>query len=360
LAEVTEDVIRMCHHPLGGDYTVLGWRPGCKPVTFPVEGGAHAGPGTRETDAFALLPSDILPASEEGGYLRTRDLREAALRLLGRLNKKEAVLAARPDTTGRLEDFKKTRLLRVMTYNVHSCIGTDGKISPRRVARVIGRHEPDIVAVQELDLKRPRTGGMDQPRMIAKELEMRYHFHPNIKFEEERYGNAVLSRYPLTLVKADKLPARNAGWEPRGAMWCSVDIGGKKIQVVNTHLGLRQEERFRQVTALCGPRWLSHPDCRGPLILCGDFNALPNSRVCRSIRRRLRDVQMDMEGHSPRATWFSRWPLGRIDHIFVGPGIEVVRVAVSDTDLDKKSSDHLPLVVDIRISLDDSLLLKEK
>lgn len=353
LAGLTEDLINICHHPLGGEYTILGWYPGRKPVTFPIENGAHAGPGTEETNAFALLPSDIISTPDAGGYLCTRDLREAALRLLGRLKKKEAALAARPVSSRRSENFKKTRTLRVMTYNVHSCIGTDGKISPQRIARVIGRHEPDIVAIQELDLKRARTGGMDQPHMIAKELEMIYHFHPSIELAEERYGSALLSRYPLTLIKAGRLPtpARNADLEPRGAMWCSVDTGDGKIQVINTHLGLRPDERFKQMTALCGPQWLSHPDCQGPIILCGDFNALPNSRVCCFIRRRLRDVQTEMEGHAPRATWFSHWPVGRIDHVFVSPGIEIVRVAVSITDLDKKSSDHLPLITDIRIPL---------
>ena len=108
--------------------------------------------------------------------------------------------------------------IRIMTYNVHSCVGTDGKISSQRIARVIGRHEPDIVALQELDMGRKRTGEVEaQPHLIAKELEMVYHFHPSIVNDEGRYGNAVLSRFPMDLIRAGRLPGipgRN-GVEPR-------------------------------------------------------------------------------------------------------------------------------------------------
>ena len=350
LEEVTRDLIEMCHHPHGGAFTIMGWRPGRKPVTFPIENGAHAGPGMEETDAFALLPSDIISSLDEPAYLRTSDLRESALRLLGRLKPEEPVLAAKPVSLRQPKDFVKRRTLRVMTYNVHSCIGMDGKISPERIARAIGRHEPDIVALQELDLMKVRTGGMDQPHIIARELKMIYQFHPNIRIEEERYGNAVLSRYPMRLTKADKLPglAHKAYLEPRGAIWCTVDLGCARLQFINTHLGLRYAEQLAQMRALRGPQWLDHPDCKGPVILCGDFNALPRSPAWRHIRQTLRDAQVEMEGHSPRATWFSHFPMGRIDHVFVGPGIEVTRVTVSATDLDKKSSDHLPLIVDVR------------
>ncbi len=350
LEEVTRDLIAICHHSRGGAFTFIGWRPGKKPITFPVENGAHAGPGTEETNAFAILPSDILSSLDEPVSLRTHNLREFALRLLGHRSQQESVSIAKPLSFQPSENSLKNRTLRIMTYNVHSCVGMDGKISPERIARVIGRHKPDIVALQELDLKRIRTGGMDQPHIIAKELEMIYYFHPNIRIEEECYGSAVLSRFPMKLVKAEKLPGlvHKRHLEPRGAIWCVVDLGDTQIQFINTHLGLRRKECLVQAQALCAEQWLDHPDCKEPVVLCGDFNAWPRSSVCNLIRQKLRDVQIEMEGHSPRATWFSHLPMGRIDHVFVSPNIGVVRVEVSKTDLDRKSSDHLPLIVDIR------------
>jgi endonuclease/exonuclease/phosphatase family metal-dependent hydrolase len=352
LEEITEDLIRLCHHSQGGDFTFLGWSPGDTPLTFPIESGAHAGPGKEETNAFALLPCDIVSSLDEPAFLRTRDLRQSALKFLGRMDPKEPGPAPMPVSLPTRETAPASRTLRVMTYNVHSCIGMDGKISPERIARLIGRHHPDVVALQELDLMRARTGGEDQPHIIAKELEMMYHFHPNMIVEEEHYGNAILSRYPVELVKTVQLPGllHKPDLEPRGAMWCCIDLGGVKLQLINTHLGLRSAERLRQVRMLCGSQWLEHPRCTGPVILCGDFNALPGSPVCRQIRRKLRDAQFEMKDHSPRATWFSRYPVGRIDHVFVSPEIEVTNVVVSQTDLDKKYSDHLPLIIDISFS----------
>ncbi|MBF0484383.1 MAG: endonuclease/exonuclease/phosphatase family protein [Candidatus Omnitrophica bacterium] len=238
-----------------------------------------------------------------------------------------------------------------MTYNVHSCIGTDGKISPERIARIIGRHEPDIVALQELDLRRGRTGGFDQPHIIAKQLEMLYHFHPSFQVEEEAYGNAVLSRLPMEIIRAGALPRiiKNSMVEPRGAIWTLINVSGIKINLINTHFGFFPREGIRQAKALLGPEWLGHPVCQGPVVLCGDFNALPNSELHRNIKGVLRDAQLELDDHNPKATWFSHYPLGRIDHVFVSPDIEVTNVEVSKTDLDKIASDHLPLIVDIKI-----------
>lgn len=352
LAQVTEDLIRVCHHPGAGDFTFMGFRPGHKPVTFPVENGSHAGPGPEETNGFALLPGDIISGQRDREYLTPSDLRVAALRFLKRSPPQE------PEPYSGFRTPENNRVIsdtiRIMTYNVHSCVGMDGKISPERIARVIGRHEPDIVALQELDMGRPRTGAVDQPHLIARELAMIYHFHPSVVCDEERYGNAVLSRYPMEMIRAGRLPGlvKNSKVEPRAAIWTAIDIAGTKINFFNTHLGLSPRERNRQARALLGPEWVAHPDCQGPAILCGDFNALPNSRLCRNIKGVLRDAQGALCNHSPQATWFSHYPFGRIDHIFIGPGIEVTRVEVSRTDLDKIASDHLPLIIDIKIKVD--------
>ncbi len=347
LSQVTEDLIRVCHHPNAGNFTFMGFRPGHKPMNFPVESGSHGGPGPQETNGFALLPIDILPKNREHTFLTPTDLRIAAMRFL-----KRPIPADLSQPSGIFIEKSKVipATIRIMTYNVRSCIGMDGKISPQRIARVIGRHEPDIVALQELDMGRKRTGEVDQAHMIAQELEMMYHFHPSVVVDEERYGDAVLSRYPMELIRAGQLPGiiKNSMVEPRGVIWTAVNIGGTKINFFNTHLGLFPREGIYQTKALLGDEWLGHPVCREPIILCGDFNALPNSQVCRDIRQVLRDAQEELDNHSPQATWFSHYPVGRIDHVFVGSEIEVTHVEVSSTDLDKIASDHLPLIVDIK------------
>ena len=346
LKEVTEDLINLCHHPLSGDLIILGWEKDCDNLTFSADQGDHAGVAPEETSAFALIPSHVFPADKNKPSLKTINIRHAALSVLQR----STVDAAKNIPTQSLL-HPVNRTIRIMTYNVHSCRGMDGKVSPERIARVISRHEPDIVALQELDLGRQQTGKLDQARIIARLLQMYYHFHPSMQIEEEaQYGNAVFSRFPMNLKKAGALPALfdKAFLEPRGAMWVDIDVEGTHLQLFNTHLSLIHRESRRQSEALTGPEWLAHPQCRGPVVLCGDFNSLPDSRVCQNIKKSLFDAQEILENHRPRPTWFSHYPLGRIDHVFVNAGTKVVAARVLSSDLNKIASDHLPLIIDFK------------
>lgn len=342
------DLLRLCEHPDAGDFILLGWRTGVIPLTFATENGAHAGASPEETNGFALLPDDAPLAARGHPYLRALDLRDAALRHLGRPARQPA---GAPGATARRRAAARTETLRVMTYNVHSCIGMDGKIDPERVARVIARARPDVVALQELDVGRSRTQGLDQAQLIARCLEMDFHFHPAMHLDEERYGDAILTHLPRFLVKAAPLPglADRPQLEPRGALWVTVDLHGREIQIINTHLGLIARERTAQAEALLGAEWLGNERCRAPVILCGDFNALPSSPVCRQLATRLNDVQIEARQHRPRSTFSGRFPTVRIDHIFVSPDIEVTGIEVPDSELARVASDHLPLVAELRI-----------
>jgi endonuclease/exonuclease/phosphatase family metal-dependent hydrolase len=153
----------------------------------------------------------------------------------------------------------------------------------------------------------------------------------------------------MRLVKAGPLPTLTSrlDLEPRGALWVCVTVEGQEIQLLNTHLGLLSLERLVQTEALLGSEWLGHPDCRGPVILCGDFNAIPSSTAYRKLRSRLQDAQLALNGHRPKRTFFSRYPVNRIDHIFIGGGVQVLGIDVPRHHLVCVASDHLPLVADI-------------
>ena len=340
LEEAGRDLVELCQHRDAGDFILCGLRPGVTACSFAIENGAHGGAGPEETNAFALLPGDVsLPAARRD-YLHVADLRQAALHVLGRA---ERPIMATIKRAG-VQDA-----LRIMTYNVHSCIGMDGKLSPERIARVIARCAPDIVALQELDVGRARTEGMDQAHIIAQCLEMDFHFHPAMHIEEERYGDAILTHLPMRLVKTGTLPGLpGKPWlEPRGVLWVEIELDGATIQVLNTHLGLLTRERRAQAEALLGPDWLGHPECSGPVVLCGDFNAFPASKVCRRLRTRLNDAQIELESHRPRSTFFGRFPTARIDHVFVDSGLTVADIEVPDSELVRVASDHLPLIVEL-------------
>ncbi len=335
------DLVSLCHHPESGSLVLVGWCYQQQAVSFPNENGAHAGPGSEECRGFLLLPRDVPlgPARP----LRPAALRAAAAHRMGK----------GPHPWGQeARPLRPRSTLRVMTYNVHGCRGMDGKLSPARIARVIAQADPDVVALQELDVGRRRSDQVDQAHEIAQLLQMEYHFHPALTVESEAFGDAILSRYPLRVVRAAALPTLEnvrAPLEPRGALWVAIEGPQGEVQVLTTHLGLRRRERRAQVLALLDSDWLGHPACTEPLVLLGDFNALPSSEVYRLLTRRLRDAQTALAGHKPRGTWCGRVPWGRIDHVFLGGPWDVERVEVSRSLLARIASDHLPLVVDLRL-----------
>lgn len=240
---------------------------------------------------------------------------------------------------------------RILTYNVHRCVGNDRKLDVARIAEVLATLEPDIVALQELDVGRARTGHVDQAHEIAERLDMACQFHAAVKVEEELYGDAILTAYPQTLIQVGPLPGhpRIAALEPRGALWVEVDIEGQPVQVINTHLGLVPREQQIQAGHLAGPSWVAHPRCRGPKILLGDFNATGTSVVYRTLTAKLQPARRLSPTRSPTTTFPSPLPVLRIDHIFVSPEIRVTDVFVPFEPLWRVASDHLPLVMDFEI-----------
>lgn len=344
LQEVTRDWVSLCRHPEAGDLVVSGWSLTGESFSFVMENGAHAGPGPEETRAFLLIPAEApFPETVPDDFLRPLDLRRAAQRVLHRGTNKKS-----PTNPIANESVKP---LRIMTYNVHSCIGLDGKLSPRRIARVIAQSKPDIIALQELDVGRSRTGGQDQAHLIAQELAMEFHFHAALQVEEEKYGNAILSRFPMRLVRAGLLaPSKNLeNGESRGAIWVAVDWRGEEIQIINTHLGLSRRERWEQTQALFSADWLSNPRCTDPVIFCGDFNAGPSSLIYREITQTLDDAQMKCAQNQPQKTWSSSWPVRRIDHVFFRGSMSISAVHVPRTRLVRVASDHRPLVVELTL-----------
>ncbi|MCD7111193.1 endonuclease/exonuclease/phosphatase family protein [Rhizobium sp. DKSPLA3] len=245
-------------------------------------------------------------------------------------------------------------VLSILSYNIHSCIGTDRRMDPERIAEVIAAAQPDVVALQEVDVGRARTGGIDQAARIADLLAMTSHFHPALHVHEEKYGDAILTALPSRLIKAGPLPSVG---ETRGALWVEVMIDGRAVQIFNTHFGLRRGERRQQAETLLGDAWIGNAACRDrPVVLAGDFNAIPSSVAYGLLKRRLPPVRPANEparmGRQPARmapTFPSRFPLLRLDHIFVSDGIETVAAGPVRTPLSRLASDHLPLLARLKI-----------
>jgi endonuclease/exonuclease/phosphatase family metal-dependent hydrolase len=336
--ELANDLVALCRHENAGDLVLLGWDADGEPRTFSRERGSHAGPGAEELQGFLLVPpgTEGLPAGE---FVRPTALRAAALLALRQCAPARAAAAAHAPAR-----------LRVMSYNVHSCIGCDGRVSPRRIARLIAQQAPDIVALQEVEHGRARSRGEHQAERIAEALGYHLAFCPVVVADGERYGHAVLSRFPLETVKLDFLPAPARSWwpEPRAALWTRLALGDFRFNLLTTHLGLSAEERLRQAEALVGPEWIGAVPGDEPVILCGDFNFLANSAPHRVVRERLRDAA-HFHPHRLR-TFPAARPLVQIDHLFLSGHFAVETLAAVRNDLSRVASDHLPLVADLRIA----------
>ncbi len=361
--EMTKDLIAACHQYDAGDIIIYGRRRDMKEYcTFAMENGSHGGITREETEGFVLAPKEAALVNPEKGYARPLDLRARAFELLegsmkdeerGTIDEVRAIhrsSSLRPSASEHLP-VSAADTLRIMTYNVHGCVGMDGRLSPRRIARVISQYEPDVVALQELDVGRARSGGHDQAMMIADNLNMDHHFHAAMQVAEERFGDAILSTYPMRLIKKEKFlkETRFSALEPRGALWVEIDFHGTFVQIINTHLGLHHKERQLHAEELLGEDWLKHSQCKNPVILCGDFNALPGSKVLNVLRGSLVSAEEKAGRKRHRSTWFGRFPFACVDYVFVRPDFEVTSIEIGDTHLARVASDHRPLITEIKI-----------
>lgn len=247
-------------------------------------------------------------------------------------------------------------MLRIMTYNVHSCRGGDGVTSPKRIASVIGRFAPDVVALQEVvqstDLDR------NQVREISAQTGMDAHFTRTRAERDDSFGIATLVRHSFVVHREAPLPTLRG--EPRAAHWLRVDTGDATFDIVNTHLSIHLRERLGQlqtllrqqeamsegeVSPLVGTGFSLMP-VTPTLVLCGDFNSGFLSAEYRSLCLHLKNAQRAVR-RWPQPTFPARYPLLRLDHVWLGPAWRVVDAQVATSKLERAASDHLPLVVDI-------------
>lgn len=169
--------------------------------------------------------------------------------------------------------------LRVLSYNIHHAQGIDGKLDLERIAKVITSVKPDLVALQEVDQKTSRTNHVDQPAELARLTKMEVAFGPNIEFGGGKYGNAVLSRYPIKRSRNVLLPNHREG-EQRGMLMADIPIPGtdQSVALFATHLDHREDDSERvasaeQINKLIGNSRYA------PTILAGDLNDVINSET---------------------------------------------------------------------------------
>lgn len=237
--------------------------------------------------------------------------------------------------------------VNILSYNIHSCRNMDRKYNPERTAKTILRFQADIIALQEVDVGRRRSGYINQAAYIADYLGMSHNFFTLKESPGGQYGLAILSRFPAEDLNCGYLPAVPPAKkiENRGVMMAQMKTPLGHVRVLNTHLGLRAKDRKLQAAALVSSSWVcDQQDPKTPVILCGDFNAGPRSIVYKTITQCLDDIQKVYKGRLyPKATFASWLPVRRIDHMFISPHFSPVDVQVPLDYETRMVSDHLPL-----------------
>jgi endonuclease/exonuclease/phosphatase family metal-dependent hydrolase len=239
--------------------------------------------------------------------------------------------------------------IRVVTYNIHKCIGgIDRRYDPARVLAVLRHHRPDVVLLQEVDAFAERSRWDKQVDVLGDGLSFRHrsYFRTVALRRGGEYGNAVLSRFPI--VATQLLDLTIAFKKPRGALHTRLRVrtpSGKQrtIHVYNLHLGLAGFERKIQLRRFLG----SHPFAglheRAPIVIGGDFNDVWGTLGPKLL------APAGFRALHPVATFPAYSPLRALDGIYVRGDLSLLQVDRSRTALGRSASDHLPLIADLEL-----------
>lgn len=225
------------------------------------------------------------------------------------------------------------QMLRVATYNIHSCVGGDRKYDPARVLRVLQEIDADIIALQEVGGYMIEEG--EQVHYFERQLGMHAVTGLNLRRRRVQFGNALLAKGQIR--DAEPINLTVSRLEPRSAIDAVVETPFGDLRVICTHLGLLPRDRRQQIgiiSSLLDERPM-------PLtLLMGDFNVFGPERSVL--------YQIGAPRPLPKLRSFpARRPLMSLDRLWTIPNQNLMELRVHRTSLAVMASDHLPLVGEI-------------
>lgn len=225
----------------------------------------------------------------------------------------------------------QTKTLRVLTYNIHICVGNDRTLDIERTARIINEQKPDIVALQEVDRKADRTKQTDQIAELGRLTGMHFAFGKTINNSNGEYGIGILSKFPIEKQACTQLP-RQEGAEDRGVLETLLSVDGRPLRFINTHFcHMHEARRVKQAQKI---NELFAGD-NVPAILCGDMNAQPESSTLKCLYEKWTDAT-DKNPTFPGTK-------EKIDYILFRPS-GAFRVKETRVIEEKVASDHYPVL----------------
>lgn len=230
---------------------------------------------------------------------------------------------------------EEVQSLRVLSYNICHGEGLDSVVDLERIAHVIRSVEPDLVALQEVDSGTKRTSQVDQPRELARLTDMDVIFGDNIPYQGGRYGNALLSRFPILRHENHPLPSYYEG-EQRGVLEVEIQLPNEQtLLLFATHFDYRRDSCERHASAKV-VNGLVENRSETPALLIGDLNALPQSRTLQIVGQR-----WTRAGCRYAPTYPTLCPYKQIDYVLFRPASRW-RVRESRVIGETVASDHRP------------------
>ncbi len=246
--------------------------------------------------------------------------------------------------------------LKILSYNIHRAIGVDRRFRPERIIAILDHHRADIALLQEVDVGVPRSQHLNLAKELADSLGYpHYALGLNVKVKEGHYGNATLSRFPITSQCNIDLSVERR--KRRGCLFTIIGVehpagAERELAVFNLHLGLSMQERVRQAGLLVRSPPYAQLTPHTPCLVAGDFN---------DWRGLMAPIFSDILGftcatsHRTRQldailTYPSFSPTGGLDKIFCrGDGLRVLAGRRCRLGVAKVASDHLPVIVDLEL-----------
>lgn len=224
--------------------------------------------------------------------------------------------------------------LIVASYNIHKCVGTDGRRDPDRIVEVIREIGPDIIALQEVDTRFGERKGLLNLTRLDHDCGLVPVPLSRISAAHGWHGNIVMVRRDMASATHEfQLP----GLEPRGALLADVDLAdGTSLRIIAAHLGLLRSSRHQQAKRLLD---IMKKQRARPTLLLGDFNEWRTGG-----QSPLQSFRTAFGGLPPAVASFpSRLPFLALDRIIADRAGLIDSVVVHDSPLARVASDHLPI-----------------
>ncbi len=236
------------------------------------------------------------------------------------------------------QEIDEELILTFLTFNIHSANNQAGNVTLEQIIEEIKETDAQIIGLQEVENRMPRSDYKDQARLIAEELGYHYYYGENINILGVQYGNALLSKYPIIDAQNHKLPKKLL--EPRGLIEARIDVEGTPYHVYVTHLGLNPVERDMQIDYI--NEQVSKRE--GNIFILGDFNNHPDSEEMQKLDTFMVDSAAALDKCD--LFTFTNWietPKERIDRIYVSEQIDLKHHEVMLSEV----SDHRRVITQI-------------